>query len=73
MPSKPTPEEALQLAIDAAGGLRALARRLEISAPSIIGWRTGGVPAERVLPIEKETGVSRHFLRPDIYPSDRVA
>lgn len=73
MPSKPTPEEALQQAIDAAGGLRALARKLEISAPSIVGWRTSGIPAERVLAVEEETGISRHHLRPDIYPEERAA
>jgi DNA-binding transcriptional regulator YdaS (Cro superfamily) len=31
---------------------------------------TGHVPAERVLDIEKITGVSRHKLRPDLYPQE---
>ena len=30
--------------------------------------KTGRAPAEWVLPIEKETGVPRWKLRPDIYP-----
>ena len=29
-------------------------------------WRR--VPAERVLEVERLTGVSRHELRPDLYP-----
>ncbi|MCG9054743.1 helix-turn-helix domain-containing protein [Laribacter hongkongensis] len=28
------------------------------------------VPAEYVLSIERETGVSRHELRPDLYPKE---
>jgi len=30
-------------------------------------------PAARVLAIEARTGVSRHLLRPDIYPRDGAA
>ncbi len=29
------------------------------------------VPAELVIAVERETGVSRHDLRPDIYPVDQ--
>lgn len=31
------------------------------------------LPAEHVLAVEAATGVSRHNLRPDIYPRDSVA
>lgn len=31
------------------------------------------LPAEWVLPTEKATGVSRHDLRPDLYPRDEAA
>ena len=34
---------------------------------------TGRVPAERVLKIEEVTGVSRHELRPDLYPAESAA
>ena len=45
-----------------------LARRLGIRSPSIAGWKKRGrVPAERVLDVERITGVSRHRLRCDIY------
>lgn len=45
---------------------RQLAKRLGISAQAISQWRR--VPVERVLEVERLTGVSRHELRPDIYP-----
>jgi DNA-binding transcriptional regulator YdaS (Cro superfamily) len=60
---------AVQAAIDAAGGLRKLARMLEISSPSsITSW--GQIPAKRVLEIERQTGLSRHVMRPDLYPEE---
>lgn len=62
--------ESLQKAIDIAGGQHALARLCKTTQPRIWNWmnRDKKVPAEFVLPIEKATGVSRHQLRPDIYP-----
>jgi DNA-binding transcriptional regulator YdaS (Cro superfamily) len=35
--------------------------------------RKKSVPAEWVLPIEQATGISRHELRPDIYPREQAA
>jgi DNA-binding transcriptional regulator YdaS (Cro superfamily) len=55
----------LQAAIDAVGGLRALARLLGISASAIAQWRR--VPAHRIVEIELGTGVPREILRPDLY------
>ena len=57
----------VQQAIKAAGGIRALARLLGISAPTILEWRQ--IPEGRVLQVEALTGVSRETLRPDLYPS----
>jgi DNA-binding transcriptional regulator YdaS (Cro superfamily) len=31
------------------------------------------LPAEYVLPAERETGISRHVLRPDLYPKEDAA
>lgn len=46
-----------------------LARRLKISKHAVGKWRKRGrIPAERVLAVERETGVSRHEIRPDLYP-----
>ena len=63
---------ALQQAVKKAGGQKSLGDLLETSQPRIWNWinRDKKVPAEFVLKIEKLTGVSRHDLRPDLYPND---
>jgi TorA maturation chaperone TorD len=58
----------LELAIEAAGGVGALARSLGIAQPSVSNWKQ--IPHDRVLNIEQLTGVPRTSLRPDLYPSD---
>lgn len=56
-------------AAKAAGGQSALARLLKVTPQAVQKMcASGRVPAERVLEIEKATGVSRHELRPDLYP-----
>lgn len=57
--------EALRAAVLRAGGISALARGLGISSSAVSQWMR--VPAERVLEVEKLTGVSRQELRGDIY------
>ncbi len=47
-----------------------IARRLGITHGAVSQWRQ--VPAERVLDIERETGIPRHQLRPDLYPAQDV-
>ncbi len=59
-------DPALDRAIGAAGGVRALARSVGVSQPAISSWKR--VPADRVLSVEALTGVSRSELRPDLYP-----
>lgn len=63
--------EALADAIKAAGGLAALAGPLGITAQAISQWDE--VPPLRVLAVERITGISRHALRPDLYPADAPA
>jgi len=55
----------LNRAIDAAGGIAQLARKIGIAQPSVSNWSK--VPAERVIAVEAATGVSRKQLRPDLY------
>ncbi len=62
---------ALQKAIDAAGGVAALARLLGIAQPSVSGWTKA--PADRVLAIEAATHISRIELRPDLYETGHAA
>jgi DNA-binding transcriptional regulator YdaS (Cro superfamily) len=65
-----TPQQALAKAKKSAGCAADLARRLNLTPQSISKWER--VPAERVLQVERETGVSRHDLRPDIYPRENA-
>lgn len=63
-----TPAEALNLACAALGSRSALARALGIKPPAVDQWvGKGRCPVERVLQVERLTGVSRYNLRPDIY------
>ena len=61
-------EHGLQQAIEAAGGIAALARKLGIAQPSVSNWTR--VPAERVISVESLTGVARDVLRPDLYAGE---
>lgn len=67
--------DALQKAIEAAGGQEILAKHLGVPQSLISYWLNKakrGVPAERVPAIEDITGIPRHELRPDIYPAPTV-
>ena len=62
---------AILKAIDKAGGIAPLAKSLAVSYQAVQRWRNQDhVPAERVLAVERETGVPRHELRPDLYPRE---
>ena len=63
---------AVELAIKKAGGRKALATALGISQEAVRKW-TKRLPAERVLVLEQCSGVSRHDLRPDLYPPEKAA
>jgi len=55
-------------------GLRNLAASVGVRYQSVQDWLAANrIPAERVLAVEKATGISRHVLRPDIYPEEREA
>ncbi|KQS50949.1 transcriptional regulator [Sphingomonas sp. Leaf198] len=77
----PTPRsshDALRRAVEAMGSQSAVARLLGVSQPSVWKWlsKAKALPAEHVLAIEAATGISKHELRPDIYPaadSDKAA
>lgn len=58
----------IESAIAAVGGIKALARLLDIRYQAVQQWvRRGRPPAERCLEIERVSGVSRYALRPDVY------
>lgn len=59
---------ALQRAIDKVGGPSAFAKRLAISRQALWKWgRVRRVPADRLVQIERVSGVPREELRPDLY------
>lgn len=60
----------LKRAVEKAGGQSAFARMHSVSQPTVWAWLKNGkqLPAEYVIRTEAETGISRHDLRPDIYP-----
>lgn len=65
-------DKALERAKAVAGGNTGLSRKLAGITPQAISqWKR--VPAERVLEVERATGVSRHELRPDLYPAESAA
>ncbi len=68
---KMTTQPALQKAIATLGGQVKLADAIQTSQQNVSNWlRTGKVAPDKVILIEKVTGVSRHELRPDIYPPE---
>ncbi len=57
-------------AVAAVGTTARLARMVGVTGPAVLKWRRSGrVPAERVLAVEAASGVPRHELRPDLYPT----
>lgn len=61
----------IHLALDKAGSQVRLAEICGVKQPTVWGWlqtKSPRLPAEYVLKVEAELGLSRHDLRPDIYP-----
>jgi DNA-binding transcriptional regulator YdaS (Cro superfamily) len=52
--------------------LEQLADAFGVNKSTVLRWEEGKIPAERVLDVERQTGVSRSELRPDLYPVDLV-
>lgn len=59
----------LARAAEAVGGIAKLAAILGISDKALYGWEQ--IPANRIVEIEKATGMARRFLRPDLYVNPR--
>lgn len=73
----PKTERPVEKVVRLAGGQAELARRCNTSQPRI--WqcvhRNQRVPADLVIPFERAVAgqVTRHELRPDLYPNDEPA
>lgn len=64
-----TPTNPIELASAQVGGVVKLSLALGLSRGAVSQWKR--VPAERVLDVERLSGVSRSILRPDLYPRER--
>lgn len=64
--------EALLEAVDKVGSQQNMADLCAVSQPTVSRWvnLSKQLPPEFVLKVEAATGVSRHLLRPDIYPRE---
>lgn len=65
-----TPKQALALAVNRMGSQAAMGRLCGVTQQAVWKWLDEGMalPAEQVLKVEAATHVSRHDLRPDLYP-----
>ena len=50
-----------------AGGVIEVAKRLGITRGAIYNWQGKGVPAKRLVKLERITGIDRSLIRPDLY------
>lgn len=64
-------ETALDRAVRLSGGQATFARLIGVTAQAVSQWDK--VPPLRVLEVERVSGVSRHDLRPDLYPIEAEA
>lgn len=75
MAQKSTPHKAFVAAVELAGGQTAFADAVGCTQGNI--WqllkKQSSLPAQYVLKAEARTGVSRHDLRPDLYPREEQA
>jgi DNA-binding transcriptional regulator YdaS (Cro superfamily) len=70
--SEPDEKSGLELAVEAVGGqAKTLAERLGVSPQAISQWKQ--IPSDRVIAVERITGVHRRFLRPDLHPPELPA
>ena len=72
MDSNLTMLAALELAVRRIGGQSATARCRGVSQPTVHNWlrKAKKCPPEHVLGMEAASEVSRHDLRPDLYPRE---
>jgi len=56
------------IAVERAGGVTKLAEAINVTRSAVSQWQR--IPAERVLEVERVSGVSRTILRPDLYPAE---
>ncbi len=75
MIQKLTKYEALKQCVEKSGSQESFADNMGVTQPTVWRWlrQSKQLPPEYVLEAERLYGVSRHNLRPDIYPRDYPA
>jgi len=70
-----SPESALFAAVERIGSQGRMAKICGVRQPSVWRWMNVArrLPPEHVLKVEEASGISRHDLRPDIYPIDNAS
>jgi DNA-binding transcriptional regulator YdaS (Cro superfamily) len=70
--TEPPAADALRCAVNRAGSQSAFASQVGTSQQNVSNWLRGAkhLPGEYVLKAEAATGISRHDLRPDLYPRE---
>ncbi len=70
-----SPVQALRQAVDKVGTLTKFGQVIGVSQSAVSQMLKKGsvLGAEHVLKVEAATGISRHVLRPDLYPTDPAA
>jgi DNA-binding transcriptional regulator YdaS (Cro superfamily) len=61
-------EELIEQGANAVGSQDELAKALGVSPQAVSKWKKTRIPPERVLDLERVTGISRTKWRPDLYP-----
>ncbi|MER8741577.1 MULTISPECIES: Cro/CI family transcriptional regulator [unclassified Mesorhizobium] len=66
--SDPDGKSGLELAVEAIGQAKKLAEMLDITPQAVSQWKQ--IPHDRVIAVERLTGIHRGRLRPDLYPPE---
>lgn len=59
--------------VESVGSQRQLALSLGVTPQALTKWKVRGIPAERVLDVERLSGVSRYEIRPDVFGAPESA
>lgn len=66
------PQNPVELAIKTKGSLAALGAAVGVTAQAVWKWlQAGSIPVNRVLDVERATGIPRETLRPDVFGAPR--
>lgn len=62
-----SPLKSYRFAVTPRRTLASVAATLGVDKTTVMRWEAKGVPLERLIEVERATGIPRHVLRPDIF------